>query len=229
LETRIDAKQESMQVPKKQQRKRRLPGNSENGCIRYRAERKDHVWSYDFVTDSTEDGRQFKILAVIDEYTRECLALEVGRSFTADDVVSTLRYLFAVRGRPENIRSDNGPEFVARTQDSLRLANLTHSKLRAMSSSEIEQSHGVRALSQMVSSDSKTYSPEAVSTLIEVTKDNERVNLVRMEAISGLTTFLKDIHSSVTAKEEIRNVLENLGQIDSEDLQNAIEYALMDC
>jgi len=55
----------------------------------------------------TEDGQQFKILAVIDEYTRECLALEVGRSFTADDVVSTLRYLFALRGRPENIRSDN--------------------------------------------------------------------------------------------------------------------------
>jgi len=77
-----------MQVPKKQQRKRRLPGNSQNCCIRYRAERKGHVWSYDFVTDSTEDGRQFKILAVIDEYTRECLALEVGRSFTADDVVS---------------------------------------------------------------------------------------------------------------------------------------------
>ncbi len=107
-------KQEAMQVPRKQRRKRRLPGHSGNGCIHYRAEHKDHVWSYDFVTDSTEDGRQFKILAVIDEYTRECLALEVGRSFTADDVVSTLRYLFALRGRPENIRSDNGPEFVAR-------------------------------------------------------------------------------------------------------------------
>ena len=106
-------KQEAMQVPKKQHRKRRLPGHSDNGCIRYKAERKDHVWSYDFVTDSIEKGQQFKILSVIDEYTRECLALEVGRSFTADDVVGTLRYLFALRGRPENIRSDNGPEFVA--------------------------------------------------------------------------------------------------------------------
>jgi len=106
-------KQEAMQVPRKQHRKRRLPGHSDHGCIRYKAERKNHVWSYDFVTDRTEDGQQFKILAVIDEYTRECLALEIGRSFTADDVVRTLRYLFALRGRPANIRSDNGPEFVA--------------------------------------------------------------------------------------------------------------------
>ena len=106
-------KQESMQVPVKQYRKRRLPGNSDNGCIRHKAERKDHVWSYDFVTDRTEDGRQFKILAVIDEYTRECLSLEIGRSFKAEEVVDTLRYLFALRGRPENIRSDNGPEFVS--------------------------------------------------------------------------------------------------------------------
>ena len=107
-------KQEAMQVPKKQLRRRRSSGNSDSGCIRKSAEHRDHIWSYDFVTDRTEDGRQFKILAVIDEYTRECLALEVGRSFKADEVVDTLRYLFAVRGRPENIRSDNGPEFVAR-------------------------------------------------------------------------------------------------------------------
>ncbi len=106
-------KQEAMQVPRKQQRKRRLPGSSQNGCIRHRAQRKDHVWSYDFLTDRTEDGRQFKILAVIDEYTRECLALENGRSFTSDDVVNTLGYLFALRGHPEHLRSDNGPEFVA--------------------------------------------------------------------------------------------------------------------
>ena len=107
-------KQEAMQVPRKQQRRRRLPGTSENGCIRHRARYKDHVWSYDFLTDRTEDGRQLKLLAVIDEYTRECLALEVGRSFTAENVVNTLQYVFAVRGRPEHLRSDNGPEFVAR-------------------------------------------------------------------------------------------------------------------
>jgi transposase InsO family protein len=64
--------------------------------------------------DRTEDGRQLKLLAVIDEHTRECLALEVSRSFTAQNVVENLQYLFAVRGRPEHLRSDNGPEFVAR-------------------------------------------------------------------------------------------------------------------
>ena len=107
-------KQEQMQVPRKQHQRRRLPGSSANGCIRHRPKHKDHVWSYDFLTDRTEDGRQLKILAVIDEYTRESLALEVGRSFTAQSVVEILRYLFAVRGRPRYIRSDNGPEFVAK-------------------------------------------------------------------------------------------------------------------
>ena len=106
-------KQEQMQVPRKQRKRRRITGSSVNGCIRHRLEHKDHVWSYDFLTDRTEDGRQLKILAVIDEFTRESLALEVGRSITAPGVVDVLRYLFAVRGRPGFIRSDNGPEFVA--------------------------------------------------------------------------------------------------------------------
>jgi putative transposase len=106
-------KQEHLQVPRKQHRRRRLPGSSENSCIRHRAERINHVWSYDFLVDRTEDGRQLKLLVVIDEYTRECLALEVLRSFPAQDVVEVLQYLFSVRGRPEHLRSDNGPEFVA--------------------------------------------------------------------------------------------------------------------
>jgi hypothetical protein len=72
------------------------------------------VWSYDFLTERTEDGRQLRILVVIDEFTRECLAIEVARSFTARDVIMTLQYLFAVRGAPEHLRSDNGPEFVAK-------------------------------------------------------------------------------------------------------------------
>ncbi len=75
----------------------------------------NHVWSYDFVAERTEDGRQLRLLVVIDEYTRECLAIEVGRSFTARDVIDVLQYLFAVRGTPEHLRSDNGPEFVARS------------------------------------------------------------------------------------------------------------------
>ena len=84
-------KQEQMQVPREQHRKRRLPGCSANGCIRHRAERINHVWSYDFVADRTEDGRQVKLLVVIDEYTRECLAIEVGRSFTSREVIDVLQ------------------------------------------------------------------------------------------------------------------------------------------
>ena len=105
--------------PTKTTRKRRFLGGSENGCVRARARYKNHVWSYDFVTDRTEDGRQLRLLVVIDEYTRECLEIEVGRSFTAQDVMGVLQYLFAVRGTPEHIRSDNlgndtGPEFVSK-------------------------------------------------------------------------------------------------------------------
>ena len=83
--------------------------------MRRRAEHKDHVWSYDFLSDRTEDGRRLKLLAVIDETTRECLAIEVTCSFTAQDVVGILQYLFSVRGTPRHLRSDNGPEFVAKT------------------------------------------------------------------------------------------------------------------
>jgi len=107
-------KQEHLQVPGKQRKRRRLPGQSANGCARHQALYRNHVWSYDFLTDRTEDGRQLKLLVVIDEFTRECLAAEVGRTFTARDVMLTLQYLFAVRGAPEHIRSDNGPEFVAK-------------------------------------------------------------------------------------------------------------------
>jgi putative transposase len=105
---------EHLQVPVKQRKKRRLPGNSQNSCVRHKALHRNHVWSYDFLADRTEDGRQLKLLVVIDEFTRECLAIEAGRTFTARDVKLTLQYLFAVRGTPEHVRSDNGPEFVAR-------------------------------------------------------------------------------------------------------------------
>lgn len=101
-------KQEHMQVPTKQRKRRRLPGKSANGCVRHKPTHRNHVWSYDFVMDRTEDGRQLKLLVVIDEYTRECLAIEAARSFTARDVKLTLGYLFAIRGAPQHIRSDNG-------------------------------------------------------------------------------------------------------------------------
>ena len=107
-------KQEHFQVPGKQRKRRRLSGHSANGCVRHKALHRNHVWSYDFLVDRTEDGRQLKLLVVIDEFTRECLAAEVGRTFTARDVMLTLQYLFAVRGAPEHVRSDNGPEFIAK-------------------------------------------------------------------------------------------------------------------
>ncbi len=107
-------KQEHLQVPSKQRKKRRLPGSSESSCVRHRPQHRNHVWSYDFVPDRTEDGRQIRLLAVIHEDTRECLAIEVARSFTARDVILTLQYLFAVRGAPQYIRSDNGPELIAK-------------------------------------------------------------------------------------------------------------------
>ena len=120
-------KLEHMQVPKKQRKRRRLPGSggSHNSCVRHKATHRNHVWSYDFVTERTEDGRQLKLLVVLDEYTRECLAIEPARSYTARDVILMLQYLFAVRGAPEHIRSDNGPEFVARKiQRWLKLASV---------------------------------------------------------------------------------------------------------
>lgn len=101
-----------LKVPRKQHKKRRL-GSSANSCTRRRARRPNHVWTYDFVWDSTEDGRKLKFLSVVDEFTRECLALEVGRSFTAAAVVAVLARLVAERGAPGFIRSDNGPEFIA--------------------------------------------------------------------------------------------------------------------
>ena len=108
-------REEGMQVPKKQHRKRRIAlGGSENSCVRRRAQRPNHVWSYDFVEDRSEKGRRLRFLVVIDEFTRESLAIEVAWSFTARQVLEVLGYLFAVRDTPDHLRSDNGPEFVAR-------------------------------------------------------------------------------------------------------------------
>jgi putative transposase len=109
-------REEGLKVPQKQRKRRRLvEGASENGCTKRRAEHKDHVWSYDFVMDRTEDGgRTLKMMPVVDEYTRECLCIEVERSITAKEVVKTLAALFTHRGEPAFIRSDNGPEFIAK-------------------------------------------------------------------------------------------------------------------
>jgi putative transposase len=102
-----------LKVPASRERKRRRLGTSENGCTRRRAEYIDHVWSYDFAMDATEDGRRLKMMPIVDEYSRECLALETERSITAEDVVEVLGRLFSERSEPAYIRSDNGPEFIA--------------------------------------------------------------------------------------------------------------------
>ncbi len=106
-------RQEGLRVPQKQPKRGRLWLN-DGSCIRLRPEHKDHVWSYDFVKARTADGRGFRILTIIDEFTRECLAMLVSRSIKSQDVIDQLFQLFILRGIPEHIRSDNGPEFTAR-------------------------------------------------------------------------------------------------------------------
>ena len=102
---------EGLRVPRRQRKRRRSGATAGGG--RRRAARMNEVWSYDFVFDQTADGRPLKVLPVVDEYTRECLALVVGRSLTAADVVETLAKVVGERGVPAYLRSDNGPEFVA--------------------------------------------------------------------------------------------------------------------
>jgi len=106
-------RKEGLKVPKKQPKRSRLWLN-DGSCISLRPEYKDHVWSYDFMIDRTADGRAFKILNIIDEYTRECLAMLTARKIGNQDVIDLLFQLFILRGIPEHIRSDNGPEFTAR-------------------------------------------------------------------------------------------------------------------
>jgi putative transposase len=106
-------RKEGLKVPKKQPKRSRLWLN-DGSCIRLRPEYKDHVWSCDFMIDRTADGRSFKILNIIDEYTRECLAILVARKIRNQEVIDLLFYLFVFRGIPAHIRSDNGPEFTAR-------------------------------------------------------------------------------------------------------------------
>ena len=105
-------RREGLKVPQKQPKRSRLWLN-DGSCVRLRPERPNHVWSYDFVSDRTHDGRAFRMLCVIDEFTRESLAIRVARKLKAIDVIDVLADLFMLRGIPTHIRSDNGPEFVA--------------------------------------------------------------------------------------------------------------------
>ena len=107
-------RREGLKVPQRQPKRRRL-WLHEGACVRLRAERANHVWAYDFVEDRTHDGRKIRMLNIVDEYTREALAIRVARRLNAADVIDVLSTLFVLRGIPTYIRSDNGPEFVAKS------------------------------------------------------------------------------------------------------------------
>jgi putative transposase len=106
-------RREGLKVPRKQPKKGRL-WLGDGSCLRLRPDHPNHVWSYDFVEDRTHDGRKYRMLNLIDEYTRECLAIRVGRKLNSIDVVDLLSDLFILRGIPGHVRSDNGPEFIAK-------------------------------------------------------------------------------------------------------------------
>jgi len=106
-------RREGLKVPGRQPKKGRL-WDGDGSCIRLKPERRDHVWSYDFVEARTHDGRKFRMLNVVDEFTRECLAIRVARKLKGADVIDVLSDLFMLRGVPEHVRSDNGPEFIRR-------------------------------------------------------------------------------------------------------------------
>ncbi len=106
-------RQEGLKVPRKQPKRGRLWLN-DGSCVRLRPERKNHVWSYDLMHARTTDGRPLRLLTIMDEFTRECLAIDVARQVKSDDVLDRLTDLFTTRGTPGHIRSDNGPEFTAK-------------------------------------------------------------------------------------------------------------------
>ncbi|MFG6554478.1 IS3 family transposase [Sulfitobacter sp. 1A16808] len=105
-------RREGLKVPAKQPKKGRLWLN-DGSCVRLRPEYRNHVWSYDFVHCRTDDGKAFRTLNILDEHSRECLAIKVKRKLNSTDVIDVLTDLFILRGTPVFIRSDNGPEFVA--------------------------------------------------------------------------------------------------------------------
>ena len=105
-------RREGLKVPVKQPKKGRLWLNV-GSCVRLRPEYRNHVWSYDFVHCRTDDGKAFRTLNILDEYSRECLAIKVKRKLNSVDVIDALTDLVILRGAPRFIRSDNGPEFIA--------------------------------------------------------------------------------------------------------------------
>ena len=106
-------RREGLKVPTKQRRRGRLWLN-DGSCVRLRPEHRNHVWSYDFVEAQTHDGRKIRLMTLIDEFTRECLAIKVARRINSIGVIETMADVMLARGVPEHIRSDNGPEMTAK-------------------------------------------------------------------------------------------------------------------
>ena len=105
-------RQAGLKVPSKQPKRSRIWLN-DGSCVRHRPAHKDHVWAYDFIHARTHDGRALRMLTIVDEYTRECLSIDVARRLNSEDVLERLAWLFAMRGVPDHLRSDNGSEFTA--------------------------------------------------------------------------------------------------------------------
>lgn len=107
-------REEGLRVPKKARKRRRVGHSTAEGSERLRATHPNHVWALDFQHDATSDGRELKLLNIVDEFTREALAIECRRTISADQTVEILKRLASERGAPENVRADNGPELTAR-------------------------------------------------------------------------------------------------------------------
>jgi|TARA_B100001971_G_C18143999_1_gene511988 transposase InsO family protein len=121
-------RKEGLKVPKSEPKRGRLWLN-DGSCIRLWPEYKDHMWSYDIMMARTAEGREFRILSIIDEYTRECLGILVDRRIASQNVIDQLFYLFIFRGTPEHIRSDNGPEFTVKASAQMLKGSRSHNTL----------------------------------------------------------------------------------------------------
>ena len=134
-------RQEGLKAPAKQPKRRRL-WLGDGSCIGLRPTHRNHVWSYDFVMDRTSEGRAFRMLTTVDEFTRECLAIDVARNLTSEDVLERLSDLFGRRGVPDHIRSDNGSEFTAkRVREGLSVVRVFVASGRALSRPPLPPPH----------------------------------------------------------------------------------------
>ena len=136
-------RREGLKVPARQPKRGRL-WLSDGSCIRLRPEHRNHVWAYDFVAQKTHDGRPLKLLCVVDEYTRECLAIVVARRITSHEMLMTLADLFLEHGIPEHIRSDNGHEFQAKFHSHVEDQGIRHVYIKPRSpnlNGKVERSH----------------------------------------------------------------------------------------